>query len=236
MIFGIIPAVGVKYLFASCRPIYSSHFALVSAAAPAEWLAVGNPAELEAALATHTPRYIFFVHWNWKVPPEIFTKHECVCFHMTDVPYGRGGSPLQNLILRGHSQTVVTALRMVAEIDAGPVYCKRPLSLAGRAEDIYLHAGDVCVDIIRWMVAERPAPVKQAGPPVMFKRRKPEESALPYEGTLAHLYDFIRMLDAPSYPLAFLEYGGFRLEFSNAQLSDGEVVARVVIKMRPEKG
>ncbi len=27
-------------------------------------------------------------------------KFECVCFHMTDVPYGRGGSPLQNLIIR----------------------------------------------------------------------------------------------------------------------------------------
>jgi methionyl-tRNA formyltransferase len=234
MICDIIPAGGVKYLFASCRPLYSGHFAAVSAAAPAEWLAVGSPAELEAALAKHTPLYIFFVHWNWKVPPEIYTRHECVCFHMTDVPYGRGGSPLQNLILRGHSHTVVTALRMVAELDAGPVYCKRPLSLAGRAEDIYLRAGGVCVDIMRWMLAEQPAPVEQAGTPVMFARRKPEQSALPEEGTPAQLYDFIRMLDAPEYPPAFILYGAFRLEFAHAQLGDGELMAQVVIRPNPD--
>ena len=37
-----------------------------------------------------SPRYIFFLHWSWKVPEEIINNYECVCFHMTDVPYGRG--------------------------------------------------------------------------------------------------------------------------------------------------
>ncbi len=37
--------------------------------------------------------------------------------HMTDVPYGRGGSPLQNLIARGHTSTKLTAMRMTAEVD-----------------------------------------------------------------------------------------------------------------------
>ena len=44
------------------------------------------------------PRYIFFPHWSWRVPREIIENYECVCFHMTDLPYGRGGTPLQNLI------------------------------------------------------------------------------------------------------------------------------------------
>jgi len=37
---------------------------------------------------------------------------------MTDVPYGRGGSPLQNLIVRGHTETKLTALRCVRDLDA----------------------------------------------------------------------------------------------------------------------
>jgi len=43
---------------------------------------------------------------------------------------------LQNL---GHatSYCAVTAFRMVNEIDAVPVYAKRPLSLAGSPEEIY---------------------------------------------------------------------------------------------------
>ena len=73
-------------------------------------------------------RYIFFLHWSLRVPKKIYASYECVC-HMTDVPYGRGGTPLQNLILRGHSQTKLSALRMVDEMDAGPVYTKKSLSL-----------------------------------------------------------------------------------------------------------
>jgi len=65
------------------------------------------------------PRYIFFLHWSWKVPQDVISNYECVCFHMTDVPYGRGGSPLQNLIIRGHEKTKLTALRMTDEFDAG---------------------------------------------------------------------------------------------------------------------
>jgi methionyl-tRNA formyltransferase len=56
------------------------------------------------------PRYIFFPHWSYIVPEEIFNSFECVIFHMTDLPYGRGGSPLQNLIQRGHRETKISAL------------------------------------------------------------------------------------------------------------------------------
>ena len=65
------------------------------------------------------PRYVFFLHWSWIVPEKIVQEFECVNFHMTDLPYGRGGSPLQNLILRGHTETKLTAHRMVKELDAG---------------------------------------------------------------------------------------------------------------------
>lgn len=88
------------------------------------------------------PRYLFFLHWSWKVPKEIIKNYRCVCFYMTDVPYERGGSPLQNLIIRGHRTTKLTALKMAEAFDAGPVYLKKPLSLEGRAEEIYLRAND----------------------------------------------------------------------------------------------
>jgi len=55
---------------------------------------------------------------------------------MTYMPYGRGGSPLQNLIVRGYRHTKLTALRMVEEFDAGPVYLKEDLCLEGNAEEI----------------------------------------------------------------------------------------------------
>jgi methionyl-tRNA formyltransferase len=145
---------------------------------------------------------------------------------MTDVPYGRGGSPLQNLILDGQTSTMVTALRMVEEMDAGSVYDKRPMVLDGRAEEIYLRASELCWQMIDWMITEEPVPVPQVGEVTHFHRRKPEQSLLPTMDKLASIYDFIRMLHA----LAFLEYGEFRLEFSHAELEQNKIRARVVIR------
>ncbi len=150
---------------------------------------------------------------------------------MTDVPYGRGGSPLQNLILRGHATTMLSALRMVEELDAGPVYLKRPLSLEGRAEDIFARTAELTYDLIAEIIAEEPVPVPQRGEPVVFTRRKPEESRLPQQADAAALYDFIRMLDAATYPKAFAEWGDFRLEFDHASLVTADTVeARVTLR------
>ena len=87
------------------------------------------------------PRYVFFPHWSWKIPQAVFDKFECIIFHMTDVPFGRGGSPLQNLIVRGIQNTKLTALRCAAEMDAGDVYLKCDLSLEGSAEQILRRPG-----------------------------------------------------------------------------------------------
>lgn len=158
--------------------------------------------------------------------------HECICFHMTDLPYGRGGSPLQNLIVEGKKDTQVTALRMVEEMDAGPIYAKRPMSLEGRAEEIYLRASNLCWEMINWIINNEPVPQPQHGQATHFFRRKPQQSALPVRASFSQLYDFIRMLDAPSYPLAFIEHGDFLLEFSYPKLSEYGLEARVTIRRK----
>ena len=64
------------------------------------------------ALDRIDPRAVFFLHWSWKVQESITRRFECIGFHMTDLPYGRGGTPLQNLILRGHKTTKLSAFRL----------------------------------------------------------------------------------------------------------------------------
>lgn len=176
------------------------------------------------------PRYIFFLHWSWLVAEDIIENYECVCFHMTDVPFGRGGSPLQNLIVRGHKSTKLTALRMTDKFDAGPVYLKKPMSLAGRAQQVYKRAMDLSCEMIKEIIIKNPKPKEQKGKAVIFKRRTPQQSEIPQLKNLQGFYDFIRMLDADGYPKAFLKYKGFLLEFSAAELNKGELKAKVVIK------
>lgn len=202
---------------------------------PGQWLAISAKVDLSLdVLRALTPRYVFFPHWSWMVPPAILDEFECVCFHMTDVPYGRGGTPLQNLIARGHTTTKLSALRMTAELDAGPVYAKRELGLDGTAEEIFARAADISLDLAQWIAETEPKPVTQTGAVTLFERRTPSQSAVPEAGSLRGLHDHIRMLDCDGYPYAFANIGAWRVEFRDAQLLDGAVEARV--RIMPQDG
>jgi methionyl-tRNA formyltransferase len=176
------------------------------------------------------PKFIFFPHWSHTVPNEILEMTTCVCFHETDLPYGRGGSPVQNLIALGHRETVVTALKMTDELDAGPIYLKEKLSLEGLAEEVFVRSAYIVADMIKTIITKNPRPTKQVGKPTFFNRRKPSQSKIPIEkASLVDLFDHIRMLDAEGYPKAYLEAGGFRFEISRPALKAGEILADVRI-------
>lgn len=198
------------------------------------WSIALTPMDLKQQTELLAPRYIFFPHWSDIVDQEILEAAECVCFHMTDVPYGRGGSPLQNLIARGHTETVISALRMVSELDAGPVYMKRPLSLDGPAHEIFARAAGIIMEMIVEIVETEPEPVPQVGDAVVFRRCTPSQSALPATSDAKELYDHIRMLDAPGYPHAFLDHGPWCMRFMDARLENGAVEAQV--RFEPKGG
>jgi methionyl-tRNA formyltransferase len=224
-----------RYLVAGCKSWHRRVFDEVLCKLSGDWHYVGEREELTLAKVRELrPRYAFFLHWSWRVPSEILAEVECVCFHMTDVPYGRGGSPLQNLVIRGHRDTKLTALRMTSEMDAGPVYLKRDLSLEGGAEEIYLRACMLSADMVKKIVQDEVQPLPQTGEPVNFKRRKPEESQITQLDSLNRVHDFIRMLDAEGYPRAFLSHAGYRFEFSRSALYEGRVLADVTITLEPK--
>lgn len=182
------------------------------------------------------PNYIFLPHWSYIMPKEICDNWECIVFHMTDLPYGRGGSPLQNLIVRGHKETKISAIRMTETLDGGPVYMKRALSLEGSAQEILMRCSDI---IFQEMIPlfmdnnEKITPVPQEGEPVVFKRRKPEDGQITPDMKTGQIYDYIRMLDAEGYPRAFIGFGDYKLEFEQAEFSkDGQELSAKVFFRR----
>ncbi len=184
-----------------------------------------SPEKLEVI----NPKYLFFPHWSYMIPKEIYENYQCVIFHMTDLPFGRGGSPLQNLISRGIKETQISALLCAEALDAGPIFMKRPLTLEGKASEIYLRAGAIIEEMIVEIIETDPRPIAQSGEPVFFKRRKPEESRVAENMSVEQLYDHIRMLDADGYPQAFLESAGFRFEFKDVSLNGSGMKAEVNI-------
>lgn len=166
------------------------------------------------------PDLILFPHWSHIIEKEIFEHWICVVFHMTDLPYGRGGSPLQNLIVRGHKHTMISAIRVTEQLDAGPIYMKKPLSLSGSAQEIFIRCADLVFhEMIPQFLEEIPPFMAQEGEVVTFKRRRAEDGEITADMTLEKIYDYIRMLDGEGYPHAYLNYGDYRLEFERAVLS-----------------
>ena len=139
---------------------------------------------------------IFIPHWSYIIPNDIFENYECIVFHMTDLPFGRGGSPLQNLISRGIYSTKISALKVDKGIDTGDVYLKENLELDGAATDIFERANHIIQKMIISILQNKIKPIPQKGKVTIFKRRKPHQSNIIELETLQKVYDYIRMLDA----------------------------------------
>ena len=181
-------------------------------------------------IKSFNPDYIFFPHWSYLIPKEIYENYICIVFHMTDLPFGRGGSPLQNLIVRGIKETKISAIRVEEEIDSGPVYLKEYLSLSGSAEEIYRRAAKIIFNrMIPLFLDNNLQPSIQQGEIVYFKRRKAEESKLEQQMSLEQIYDYIRMLDAEGYPNAYILFGKYKLKFRNARFEGKRIQAEVDI-------
>ena len=121
-------------------------------------------------------RYVFLCNWSKRIPDDVLAQVEMVNFHCTALPFGRGGGPIENLLLRGHTQTIITAHRVVHDLDAGPVYAVSPgVSLAGTKAQILERFVEPVTAMIRAILDTEPVPVPQQGEVVTFRRLPPEE-------------------------------------------------------------
>ena len=176
------------------------------------------------------PEWIFLPHWSWIIPPELYEKYTCVVFHITDLPFGRGGSPLQNLIQRKIYHTKISAIQVEEGIDTGKIYLKKDFYIGiGSAEEIFIAASQIIFfDMIPYILENKPIPQAQEGELIVFKRRRPEESNLQKAEikNLDDFYDFVRMLDAEGYPKAFFKINNLKIEFSEVHKKSNKLVGR----------
>jgi len=179
------------------------------------------------------PDYVFFPHWSWYIPSEIFTNHTCVIFHPSDVPFGRGGTPIQNLIAAGYTETFISAIKATEELDGGDVFMKCKLSLLGGGEEILIRMNDIVFkEMIPFILKNKIIPQPQIGKVTTFKRRTPEMSELNSNMTMTQIFDAIRMLDIEGYPKAFIKFGEYMLTFSRAAFRTDGIEATIKLSKR----
>ncbi len=155
------------------------------------------------------PDLILFYGWSWIVPDSLIDHYTCLMLHPSPLPLFRGGSPIQNQIIRGIKKSKVSIIIMTKEIDAGPLLGQEDLSLEGDLEDIFSEITEKGIKITKNIIDNGLKPKQQNHALATFyKRRKPEESEITIDelknSSAEYLHNKIRMLQDP-YPNAFIK-------------------------------
>ncbi len=178
------------------------------------------------------PKIIFFIHWSKFISKSLYENYLCIQFHSSNLPLGRGGSPIQNQILNNIKKTKISAFKVLKELDSGPICLQNTLSLKGTALDILKRMELQSLKMIKRIIKTKKLKFKkQNGIPSFFKRRKPSESKIDIHKvkSIAKLYDFLRMLDAPEYPNAYIKFSKFKFSFNDIKMMKNKINARVEI-------
>ena len=166
---------------------------------------------------------IFFPYWNSKISSEVFDNWPCYVFHVAPLPYGRGGSPVQNLIREGFKSAPLNAIRVIQDLDAGPVLMSSEISLEGAASDIFARISLEIANQILSILSESLPEIEQSGEATIFKRIQPADNQIKAGMSLEEMYDEIRMVDSPDYLPAFVRIGDIDIELYEAAMSEGEI-------------
>ncbi len=147
--------------------------------------------------------------------------------HESDLPSGRGFSPLTWQILEGRERIPVTLFEAVAEADAGPVISRDHLDFEGHEliGEMRAALGEMTVELCRRFMDEAAPPdgAPQDGEPSSYPRRTSEDSRLDPEASIARQFDLLRVVDNARYPAYFdLKGQRYRITIEKTGPADDE--------------
>ena len=156
---------------------------------------------------------IIFIGWSWIIPKSTTDKFLCLGIHPSNLPYYRGGSPLQHQIINGIERTKVTLMTLSSgKLDAGEIWGQTDLDLTGKnMTEVFTNLTTSSIILLHTFFDKYPNVFPQEQNISMgsyYKRRTPKQSQLTWDQmqklNLKELYNFIRSLTDP-YPNAYIE-------------------------------
>lgn len=182
------------------------------------WLTQGHQAHW-AHDANHLTRgeLCFFLSYSRIVPRSVLVRHQHnLVVHASDLPRGRGMSPLTWQILEGTNKIVVTLLEAEDVVDTGVIYLQTHLDLDGTELLPELRNGiaratkALCMQFID----DYPSVVAQAREQTgekgsLYRRRGFKDSQVDPFKSLEQQFNLLRVVDNECYP-AWFEYRGRR--------------------------
>lgn len=158
----------------------------------------------------------FLLSCEKKVIPEILRRSRSnIVVHASELPKGKGMSPLTWQILEGKNRIPLTLFEAVEDIDAGPVYIMACLDFQGNEllHEMQNAVGDKILEMCELFLKDWPDILTkgaiQTGEPSFYKKRTAEDSRLDPNLSLAEQFNLLRVVDNDRYP-AFFDWNGRR--------------------------
>ena len=127
--------------------------------------------------------------------------------HESDLPNGKGFSPIQWQILRGINDIVFTLFEATANIDSGDIVLQKRVKFSGYElfDEIRDIQGKMTMEIIREFLTVYPKfdRKKQYGEESIFKRRSIEDDKLDVNKTIYEQFNHFRVSDNDRFPCWF---------------------------------
>lgn len=132
--------------------------------------------------------------------------------HESDLPNGRGWSPVAWQILEGRDRITVSLIEAADSIDTGDIWLQEDVYLPSHAlaDEISARLWAAKKRLIEKAMFQPQFPRKQVGEASYYHRRTPQDSELDPHKTIAEQFNLIRICE-PRFP-AFFDLHGFRYQ------------------------
>lgn len=135
--------------------------------------------------------------------------------HESDLPLGRGWSPVAWQVLGGISRIPVVLFEAGEDLDSGPIYLRDVIELDGTEllPQIREKQGKKTVELVLSFLEQWPdlKPVPQVGEPTFYPKRTVQHDRLDLNRTIAENFNHLRIVNNEKYP-AWFEYCGKKYE------------------------
>jgi methionyl-tRNA formyltransferase len=153
-------------------------------------------ADAAAEIAAASPEVLCVCAYGALVREPILSSYEILNVHPSALPRWRGAAPVERAIIAGDAETGVSIMRLVAELDAGPV-CAYEATTIEPQDDYGTLAARLATIAARLLIASLDGPrvfIEQSGDVTYAQKIAPADRILDPSHTAAELERVVRAL------------------------------------------
>ena len=172
------------------------------------------------------PDFAVVVAYGLIIPPALLTvpTKGFLNVHPSKLPRWRGAAPIQRTLMAGDASTGVCIVKVVRDLDAGPIYRQRnheikPGTIATElSEELALSGGTLLVDVLNGF--EQIKPVEQGNEGMCYAHKiVKEETRIDWQSSAEEIYHKIHGLSLS--PGAWTMHGNQRIKVLRCDVADG---------------